>query len=209
MLFDIGAKRSADEWNVANDRHFIFCFLHVFTHQSTKDYGLPIINADARGHLAGAKHRLVNHIWRQLNRLGNRNTSHGIDTHCIDGAAVVDKALELHYLRNEIEIDSRRVSADYGFDFQCDAGIARLPILRGCRRDNDRHDRARNRSGSANRRNLRRCICSRVAQFSDDFDDGALPAFGRHAGRREKIDSLFLVERANHDLKLRVGENPG
>src|SRR5947208_13586065 len=49
-------------------------------------------------------------------RLGNRNTSHGIDTHCIDGAAVVDKALELHYLRNEIEIDSRRVSADYGFE---------------------------------------------------------------------------------------------
>src|SRR5882757_7214559 len=30
VLFDVGAKRSANKWNVANDRNFIFCLLHVF-----------------------------------------------------------------------------------------------------------------------------------------------------------------------------------
>ena len=41
----------------------------------------------------------------------------------------------------------------------------------------------------------------------NDFDDGALAALGRHTGRGKQIDSLFLVQRANHDLKLWIGEN--
>src|SRR5262249_601250 len=60
---------------------------------------------------------------------------------------------------------------------------------------------------SAYRWNLRWRIRSRITKFSDDFDDGALTALGGHTGRRQKIDSLFLVERANHNLKLRIGEN--
>src|SRR5436190_20982444 len=32
VLLRVGTKRSADKWNVANDRDFIFCFLYVFAH---------------------------------------------------------------------------------------------------------------------------------------------------------------------------------
>src|SRR5207247_10506627 len=71
VLFDIGAKRSADERNVANDGNFILSFLHVFTHQSTDYDRLPVINADTRSNLARAEDRLVNHIGGKLDRLGN------------------------------------------------------------------------------------------------------------------------------------------
>src|SRR5437870_2478172 len=32
VLFDVSTERSANKWNVANDRNFIFCLLHVFAH---------------------------------------------------------------------------------------------------------------------------------------------------------------------------------
>src|SRR5581483_11879046 len=32
VLLDIRAKRSADEWNIAKDRSFIFHLLHIFAH---------------------------------------------------------------------------------------------------------------------------------------------------------------------------------
>ena len=48
-----------------------------------------------------------------------------------------------------------------------------------------------------------------ITKFSDDFDDSALTALGGHTGRREKIDSLFLVKRANHNLKLWIRKDPG
>src|SRR5437762_10003735 len=71
VLLDIGAKRSADERNVANDGNFILGFLHVFTHQSTDYDRLPVINADTRSNLARAEDRLVNHIGGKLDGLGN------------------------------------------------------------------------------------------------------------------------------------------
>src|SRR6266481_5096836 len=67
VLFDIGAKGSADERNVANDGNFILSFLHVFTHQSTDYDRLPVINADTRSNLARAKDRLVNNILSKQN----------------------------------------------------------------------------------------------------------------------------------------------
>src|SRR6478736_4721298 len=38
VLFGIGAKRAANERNVANDRNFILGFLHVFAHQPADDH---------------------------------------------------------------------------------------------------------------------------------------------------------------------------
>ena len=57
---------------------------------------------------------------------------------------------------------------------------------------------------AADRWNLWRRVCLRVTKFSDDLDNGALTALRGHTGRREKINSLFLVQRADHDLKLRI-----
>ena len=61
-------------------------------------------------------------------------------------------------------------------------------------------------SAAADRWNLRRSVCLRITKFSDNFDNGALAALRGHTRRREKIDSLLLVQRANHDLKLWIGE---
>ena len=49
----------------------------------------------------------------------------------------------------------------------------------------------------------------RITKFPDNLDDGALSAFCRHFGRGKKIDTFLLVQRANHDLKLRIGEDAG
>ena len=120
VLFRIGAKCSADERNVANDGNLILRFLDVLAHQPANHYGLPIIDTDACRHLARAEDWLVNDVSGQLDRPGNGdtgNTSNGIDTNCIDRAAVVDEAFELDDLRNQVEINCRRVSSDDRFNF--------------------------------------------------------------------------------------------
>ena len=56
---------------------------------------------------------------------------------------------------------------------------------------------------------MRRCIGPGITQFSDDFNDGALSALSGHARRGKEIDAFFLIKRANHNLKLWIGENAG
>ena len=58
-------------------------------------------------------------------------------------------------------------------------------------------------------RNLRRIEFGRVTELADDLDHGALAALGRDARGGEEIDALFLVQRANDDLELRIGEDAG
>ena len=83
--------------------------------------------------------RVLNTGWLitfggELNRLGNRYPSNGIDAHGINRAAVIDEAFKLDDLRNEVEIDRRCVSTDDWFDFQRHTSVSRLPILRRRRR---------------------------------------------------------------------------
>jgi len=47
MLLGVGAKRSADERNVANDGNLILTFLHVFTHQSA--FNFSFVGTNQRG----------------------------------------------------------------------------------------------------------------------------------------------------------------
>ena len=56
-------------------------------------------------------------------------------------------------------------------------------------------------------RNLRRIELRRVTEFAHDLDHGALAALGRDARGGEKIDAFLLVQRADDDLELRVGED--
>src|SRR5262249_21710143 len=95
------------------------------------------------------------------------------------------------------------------------ACVSCLPILRG-RGRNDYwnacgcpNDIDSSSGRTADRWNLWLSVRPWISKFSDNLDDRALTALSCHTGRREKIDSLFLVERANHDLKLGIGENPG
>ena len=101
VLFGIGAKRSANKRNVANDRNLILRFLDVLAHQPADDHGLSIINAHARRHFARAKHRLIDHVRGKFdgNRCCNR-TSNDVDTNCVNGAAVINEAFKLYDLRN-------------------------------------------------------------------------------------------------------------
>src|SRR5438046_889355 len=59
MLIDIGTKEAPNQRNVANDRRFIFCPLHILPHQPAQHYCLPVPHADIRCHLTRAEHRLV------------------------------------------------------------------------------------------------------------------------------------------------------
>src|SRR5207247_2531527 len=118
VLLRIRAKCSADKWNVPYDGNFILSFLHVFAHQPAKHHRLPVINANTGRDFACAKHGLVYDVRRELNRLGNRNTNSGIHTHRKNWATVIDEALKLHDLRNQIEIDRRVISAYYWFHFE-------------------------------------------------------------------------------------------
>src|SRR5262249_28259573 len=158
---------------------------------------LSIIDAHARSDFASAEHRLINYVGRKLNGCGNRNTSHAIHTDGVDRAPVINKTFELDDLGNEIEVNSRRISADDWFDFQSHTGISRLPILGRSRcHDNRNGGRCSNYSSSrsaADRWNLWLRVRPRISQFSYDFDDCPLSALSSHAWRREEIDSLLLV----------------
>src|SRR5262249_22476272 len=98
-----------------------------------KHYRLPVPDAHARGHFTRAEHRLIDNIRSKLNRLRNRYAGNAINTDSINRAAIVDEALELHNLRDEVDIDSRIISAYDRLDFQSDASISGLTILRRCR----------------------------------------------------------------------------
>src|SRR5205823_226735 len=160
---------------------------------------LPVIDTHAGGHFARAKYRLVDHVRRELNGLRNRNASDGVDADCINRAAVIDEALKLDDLRDKVQIDSRRIASYYRFDFESHTGVARFPILRSCWRDHDGHNSTHEcRARAADGWNLWLSVCPRISKFSDDLDDSALTALCGHTWRREEIDSLFFVERANH-----------
>ena len=103
MLIDIGAKGAADERNVAKNWDLILGFLHIFTHQSTQHHRLAVGHADACGDFARAEHRLINHVRSELD--GHRcwnNTTNGINADCVNGAAIIDEALKLYHLRNQV-----------------------------------------------------------------------------------------------------------
>ena len=55
--------------------------------------------------------------------------------------------------------------------------------------------------------NFRRIKLRRITKFPHDLDHGALAALGRDARRGEQIDALLLVQRPDHDLELRIGED--
>ena len=57
--------------------------------------------------------------------------------------------------------------------------------------------------------NLRGLILARVTELADDLHGCRGTAFGRHLGRGENINAFFLIERAEHDLELRISENAG
>src|SRR5262249_26976252 len=44
-------------------------------------------------------------------------------------------------------------------------------------------------------------------ELADDFDHGALAALGRYARRGEQIHAFLLVQGANGELELRIGED--
>src|SRR5437879_13859589 len=105
MLIDVRSKGPPDKRNVAKDGSLILGFLYVFTHQPAEHHRLPIINADARGHLTRAEYRLVDNIRGELNRLGGRNSTHGTRTYGVYWTPVIDDALDLDDLRNQAPYD--------------------------------------------------------------------------------------------------------
>ncbi len=58
-------------------------------------------------------------------------------------------------------------------------------------------------------RNLRRVELGRVTEFADDLDGRLLAALGGHARSGEEVDALALVEGADDELELRIGEDAG
>ena len=75
---------------------------------------MPVIDADTRGHLASAEHRLVNHILGEQNRHGRGyGAADRVDTYRIDWAPVIDESFELHNLRNQVQIDRCRILSHY------------------------------------------------------------------------------------------------
>src|SRR5207237_3538854 len=103
------------------------------------------------------------------------------------------------------------------FNLQGDTGVSCLKILRSAWRGNHR-----NRAGgdkyavkygtrlrSRNLWNLRRRKIRGITKFSNNFDNGPLPAFGCHFWSGKKIDPFLLVESPDHNLKLRIGKNAG
>src|SRR5581483_612831 len=63
VLIDIGSEQSTNERNITDDRRFILCLLHVFSHQSAEHDCLAVINADAGSDLACAEYRLIDHVF--------------------------------------------------------------------------------------------------------------------------------------------------
>ena len=64
-------------------------------------------------------------------------------------------------------------------------------------------------SSAVDTRDLRRSERGRIAKFANNFDDSALAALRCYFWRGEKIDTFLLVQRANDELKLWIGEQAG
>jgi len=79
-------------------RSSVFCT--ILAYQSAEHDCLAVPNAHARGDLARAENRLINHVVRETNWGGERYAERSVDPHCIDGTAVVDEAFELDNLWN-------------------------------------------------------------------------------------------------------------
>ena len=56
--------------------------------------------------------------------------------------------------------------------------------------------------------NLWRIVLAGVDEFADNFDRRLVAAFCRHFGSRHEINSLLLVEGPDHQLELRIREDP-
>src|SRR6266404_9041898 len=63
VLFDVGAKKAAENGNVADDRRAIFGLLHVLSHQTAQHDRLPVPYAHTRRYLPSTKDRLINNVW--------------------------------------------------------------------------------------------------------------------------------------------------
>ncbi len=59
------------------------------------------------------------------------------------------------------------------------------------------------------RRKFRRIELRRVTKLAHNLDDRALSALGRDPRRREEVNALFLIERADDHLKSGIGKDPG
>src|SRR5438045_4234041 len=124
VLLDIGPEETSHQRNVADKWCLILRLLNVFAHQPSKHHRLPIPDAHTRGHFACAKNRLINYVVGEANWTGDCNeaasgaASDSVDTHCIDGTAVIDETLELDNLWNKIQVDGDTIRAYDRFDFQ-------------------------------------------------------------------------------------------
>src|SRR4029453_9812627 len=126
-----------------------------------------------------------------------------------DRTAVIYESLKRDDLRHQIQIDSHAIRSYDRFDFERNPSISRFKSLRSGRRHNGNVNRSGSATSARDTGNLRRGERRWITKFSDNFDDGALPALGGHFRCGKKIDPFFLVERANNDLELRIGKNTG
>src|SRR5436190_20074534 len=182
VLIHVGAKQPSNQRNVTDDRRAIFRLLHILSHQPTKYYCLPVPHAHVCGHFARAENRLVNHVFGEQNRWDCR-PAYEIGIHPKDWAPVINEPFKLDHLRHQVKIDGCAVWADNRFHLERHTGISSFKCLRGCWRNYLNRDLSCSSLSSGNTGYLRRRECGWIPKFPDNFDDGALPAFGRHLRR--------------------------
>src|SRR5947209_6883132 len=110
-----------------------------------------------------------------------------INTHGIDGTAVVDESFKFNDLWNQVQIDSHAVRSNDRLNLESYTGVACFEGGWGCRGDGEgtgsrvSTDNAAITSLIAERLwNLRRLKLGGIAKLADDLDDRALTAFGHH-----------------------------
>ena len=135
VLIDARAEETADERDVAEERHLVFDLLHVFTHQAAEHDRLTVEDADARRDLAGAEDRLVDDVRRD--DVGRPSRPERVRRGGLNRAAVVDEAFELDDLRDEVQVDGVAIRADDRLDLESHTGVARLKRRRGRRSDRE------------------------------------------------------------------------
>src|SRR5205823_9728882 len=67
VLINVGAEKSAHDWDIADDRCSIFCLLHVFAHQAAEHDRGAVVHTHAGRHFARTEDRLINHVRREQN----------------------------------------------------------------------------------------------------------------------------------------------
>src|SRR6266536_5868596 len=182
VLIDIGAEKPADERNIADDRDLIFRLLHVLAHQPAEHDCLPIPHTHVRGHFAGAKDRLVDHVLGQKNRRRGRyshGTPNAVNPYRIDGTAVIYEAFKFDTLWHQDHNVCPTVRADHRFNLKGHASIASLKSLRRCRRHYDGDSSTNSGRTTADCGDLRCGERRWITKFSHDLDHSALSALGR------------------------------